>query len=61
MDTGASIGAGVGGSVTIIVMYYIIQLCIKKKIHTHCVSGCCDTTVDIENSTPRIANVTEKT
>jgi hypothetical protein len=52
-DTGSVLGVSAGGGILSIILYFMIRMCYKKELHTKIKSGCCETSVDIEdNSSP---------
>jgi len=51
MDTTAFYSAG--GSAVAIAIVIVLQQCIKHKIHTKFISGCCQTEIDIDADTPK--------
>jgi hypothetical protein len=52
-DVSSTVGVGLGGGLIGVIIYVIFKYCYKKKLHSVCKSGCCETTVDVgDNSTP---------
>ena len=51
MDS-SMIGYSAGGSAIVLALFFTIQQCVKHKIHTKFVSGCCRTEIDIDTSSP---------
>jgi hypothetical protein len=52
-DVSSTVGVGLGGGLMGIIIYALFKYCYKKKFHTVCKSGCCETSVDVtESSTP---------
>jgi hypothetical protein len=52
-DIGSTVGMSLGGGLIGVIIYVIFKYCYKKELHTKCRSGCCETTVDVDdNSTP---------
>jgi hypothetical protein len=53
MDDGSALGIGAGGGIATLIMYILFRYCYKKELHTKCKSHCCETSVDVEDtSTP---------
>ena len=51
MDS-SMIGYSAGGSAIVLALFFTIQQCVKHKIHTKFISGCCQAEIDIDTSTP---------
>ena len=53
MEDSSVIGLGTGGGLLGIFIYVLFKYCYKKELHTKCKSGCCESSVDVEdNSSP---------
>jgi len=52
-DVSSTVGVGLGGGLIGVIIYALFKYCYKKKFHTVCKSGCCETSVDVtDTSTP---------
>jgi len=60
MDSSSVLGFSAGGSAIAVITYFLLQMCVKHKIHTKFISACCRTEIDIDTNSPKIANLEEK-
>jgi len=50
MEAGDVIGLGAGGGLIGIIIFALFKFCYKKELHTKFKSGCCETSVDVEDN-----------
>lgn len=48
MEAPNILGLGAIGGTVVLVVYIITKYCIRKKIHAHFKSGCCESDVGVE-------------
>jgi hypothetical protein len=49
-NSGTMIGIGAGGGIIGVIIFSFFKFCYKRKLHSNCKSGCCETDVDIQDT-----------
>ena len=52
MEDISTIGIGAGGGLIGIAVIAFLKYCWRKQLHSKCKSGCCETSVDVDDKSP---------
>jgi hypothetical protein len=52
MESGSVVGIGAGGGLIGILVIGFLKYCWRKQLHSKCKSGCCETSVDVDDKSP---------